>query len=130
MTLLLDTSVLIDIECNTKKSVDKLMELSQSDPSPAAISFITYFEFIHGMRLKSTKNKERSLAFIEKFYFLRPTKTTASILSDLKYKYDKLGKPIPLADLIIASQSIENNMTLVTSDRNFNEITELKKVIL
>jgi len=37
---------------------------------------------------------------------------------------------IPLADLIIASIAIENDMLLVTQDKDFKKIKELKKIII
>jgi tRNA(fMet)-specific endonuclease VapC len=130
MTLLLDTAILIDIERRNKELIASLQEIIETDPAPANVSFISYFEFIYGLQKKSSENKTKSLLFIEKFPFLEPTKKTAIILSDLKSKYDKMGKALPLSDLLIASQAIEQNMTLVTRDRHFEEIQELKKIIL
>ena len=51
-------------------------------------------------------------------------------MADLKYKYEKKGIVVPLADLIIASIAIENNAVLVTSDKDFEKIEELKKIII
>ena len=130
MTLVLDTSIIIDIERRDKKIIEKLSEIKENHPAPASITFITYFEFIYGLHIKSPKNKEKSLAFIEIFHFLEPTKRTASILSNLRYKYEKLGKSFSLSDLLIASQTIENDMILVTGDKHFQEMEELKKIIL
>jgi len=130
MSLLIDTSIIIDIEQHNSKTLEKLKELSETHPFPAGVSFITYFEFIHGLRERSPKNKDRAMGLIEIFHFLEPTKNTAIILSDIKHKYGKLGKSFSLSDLIIASQAIENNMILVTKDRHFQEIEELKKIIV
>lgn len=130
MTLILDTSVIIDIEKKDERILEKMKELIEIHPTAASITFINYFEFIHGLQRKSPKNKEKALAFIEMFDFLEPTKRTATILSDLKYKYEKHGQSFSLTDLLIASQSIENDMTLVTGDKHFQEIEELKKIIL
>lgn len=130
MSLVFDTSIIIDIERRDRKILERIKELADIHPAPASITFINYFEFIHGLQVKSPRNKERSMAFIELFHFLEPTKRTANILSDLKYKYEKLEKSFSLSDLMIASQAIENSMTLVTSDRHFQEISELKKIIL
>lgn len=47
-------------------------------------------------------------------------------MADLKYKYEKKGIVIPLADLIIANIAIENNTVLVTSDKHFERPEELK----
>ncbi len=130
MTLLLDTSILIDLEKRDKRILEKIEELSMADPAKASITFINYFEFFDGLRLKSQENRRKSIMFIDKFHFLEPGKTTAQILSDLRHKYEKKGKSFSLSDLIIASQAIENNMTLVTGDKSFEHIEELKKAIL
>ena len=130
MTLVFDTSVIIDIQRKNKDTLEKIKELIEIHPAPASITFVNYFEFIYGLQVKSPKNKEKSMAFVELFHFLEPTKRTADVLSNLKYKYEKLGTPFSLSDLLIASQTIENGMTLVTSDKHFNEINELKKIIL
>lgn len=130
MTLVLDTSVIIDIQRKDKDIIEKIKELAELHPAPASIAFITYFEFIHGLRIKSPRNKEKALAFMELFHFLEPTKRTAAILSDLKYKYEKQGKSFSLSDLLIASQVAENGMVLVTGDKHFGEISELKTIII
>ncbi len=130
MTLILDTAILINIERREKSVIEKIEIIVKTDPVPASITFINYFEFLHGLKLKSQQNREKSMKFIEEFYCLQTTKKTALILSDLKHKYEKSGKSFSLADMIIASQAIENNMTLLTTDRQFQEIEELKKIIL
>ena len=130
MTLVLDTSVLIDLENKEKNTLEKLSKAVEMDQTPASITFIIYFEFYDGLRVKSQKNREKLIDFINKFNCLQTTKKTAQILSDLKNKYEKVGKALPLADMLIASQVIENNMTLITSNKHFDVIEELKKVIL
>ena len=130
MSLLLDTSIIIRLEKNDKKTLEALSKLRESDPAPPSIAFISYFEFLSGLFEKNPKNKTKSMSFIELFAFLNPTKTTASILADIKYKYQKRGVSFSLSDLLIASQTLEHNMTLVTSDKHFEEIEELKKIIL
>jgi len=130
LSLLIDTSIIADIENENKKTISVLDELRKSHPGPPSIAFITYLEFIHGLREKNPENRKKSMSFIEFFRFVNPTKTTAIILSDLRHKYEKTGEMFTLADLMIASQSMENNMTLVTSDKQFHKISELKKVIV
>ena len=130
MTLVLDTSILIDIEKREDVVLQKIKELIEIHHAPASITFINYFEFLYGLQQKSPKNKEKSSVFVERFHFLEPTKRTATILSDLKHKYEKRGQSFSLSDLLIASQAIENDMTLATGDKHFQEIEELKKIIL
>lgn len=130
MTLALDTNILIGIEKREKSTTEKIESIIKSDPAPACVTFINYFEFIQGIRLRSQKNKEKSLNFIKTFQCLQTTKKTAIILDELKNKYEKIGKTFTLSDLMIASQCIENNLTLVTTDKQFQDIEELKKIIL
>ena len=130
MSLVIDTSVLISLEKGDKVTISSMEDLKKMHTSPPCITFINYFEFLHGIRERNPKNKSDALSFVELFEFLAITKRTAIILSDLKYKYEKLGVSFSLSDLLIASQTIENGMMLVTKDKHFQEIEELKKIIL
>ncbi|MBS3051077.1 MAG: type II toxin-antitoxin system VapC family toxin [Candidatus Aenigmarchaeota archaeon] len=130
MTLVFDTSILIRLEKRDKIITNRISEIIKTDSVPAVITFMSYFEFYHGLQAKSPKNKENALIFLNKFQCIHTTKETAHILSDLKHIYDKKGKSFSLADLLIASQAAENNLTLVTTDRQFEGIEELKKIIL
>ena len=82
--------------------------------------------------LKIIKNKffQTNLIFLKKFNVLHTTNSSAEILSDLKIKYDKKGIALSLADLLSASIVIDNNLVLVTKDKDFERIEELKKIIL
>lgn len=130
MVLVLDTSILIAIEKRDEKIITKLKELSKQHPFPPQITFITHFEFLFGLKLKQPKNQKLMLSFLNKFNVLQPTTITSEILSDLKISYDKQGTVLSLADLLIASQVIEHNMTLATKDKDFVKIRELKAIIL
>ncbi len=123
--LILDTSIVIEIERGNKEIIKKLNGLKVMHPSPPKISFITYFEFIHGLRKKSLKNKEASMNFIKFFEIVQTTKETAEFLSDLKGKYE-----LSLTDLFIASHVIEGRGILVTRDKDFERITEINKIFL
>lgn len=130
MSLAIDTSILIPLEKGDKTITQRMVDLRKTYPSPPSITFINYFEFLCGIQERNPKNKSEALSFIELFSLLNTTKNTAIILSGLKAKYDKIGKSFSLSDLLIASQAIENNMTLVTKDKQFEEITELQKIML
>ena len=86
---MLDTSVLIDIEKKDKTTINRLKELSELHPSPAVITFMSYFEFIYGLEERNPKKKLKAKSFINNFGFLKPDKETAKTLSELKRKYDK-----------------------------------------
>lgn len=130
MTLLLDTSILIGMQRKEKEIIEKLNELKKIHFQPASISFINYFEFYYGLIEKSIKNRQIMMDFINKFNCLKASSITAEILAELKNKYEKKGIVIGLADLIIASQAKENNMLLVSTDKTFEKIDEINKIIL
>jgi len=130
MTLAFDTSVLIEIERKDEDSLGKLREFSKIHKLLPQLPFISYYEFLKGLKIRKPKKYKELLDFVNGFSVLDITKNTASILADLKIKYDNLGISLPLADLLIASQVIENNLTLVTKDKDFEKINEIKRIIL
>ena len=67
MTLMLDTSIIIDIEGDIKTTITRLKEISRFDSKNASISFITYFELLYGLKDKSIRNQQRFLERFNKF---------------------------------------------------------------
>lgn len=126
----LDTSILISLEHRDNKVIKRILELSEEYGEDFYITFINLFEFLLGLKIKKVKKKEEAISFLRNFPILNSTKLTSKIMADLKFKYDKKGMEIPLADLIIASIAIENDMLLVTQDKDFKKIKELKKIII
>ena len=49
MALVLDTSILVDIERKRNETVKKLEEISKNHFLPPRITFINYFEFYEGI---------------------------------------------------------------------------------
>ncbi|MEK6846812.1 MAG: type II toxin-antitoxin system VapC family toxin [Nanoarchaeota archaeon] len=123
--LILDTSIIIELEKENKVFIAKLEELKKQERSLPKISFITYFEILEGIENKSEKNKEKAKAFVELFEVLQTTKITAEKLVYLRKNYE-----LPIPDLIIAAQTLENNGTLITKDKDFNQIKEINKIRL
>ncbi|MEK6889832.1 MAG: PIN domain-containing protein [Nanoarchaeota archaeon] len=125
MYLIFDTSILISLSRGSRETIAKISDLRKSYSSPAKISFMSYYEFVDGLRNKAEKNKEKSMEFLEKFEVIQTTKNTALILASLKSKYE-----LSLTDLMIAAQTIEANGILVTKDNDFKEIIELNKIVI
>ncbi|VVB81753.1 tRNA(fMet)-specific endonuclease VapC [uncultured archaeon] len=130
MTLLLDSSVLFELEKDNKTIVNRLKEMSAGHPARACISFMSSVEFLYGIEEKSDEEKAEAKEFLWKFCVLHTTNETAAWLAYLKHKYDKLGKPKSISGLFIASQALEHKLTLVTKDRDFEDISEIKKIIV
>ena len=130
MNLIFDTSILIDIERRKEETLEKLRELVATYPAPAKLTFINEFEFLFGLKEYEPKKKEKALQFLNNFHIIQTTKKTAKILADIKWKYDKKGITMSLTDLIISCITIENNMVLVTKDKDFLKIEELNKIVI
>ncbi|MBI4181546.1 MAG: type II toxin-antitoxin system VapC family toxin [Candidatus Aenigmarchaeota archaeon] len=126
MKVMVDTSVLIDLDTGYRPTLERFVSLKELSPTLPSISFMAYYEFIHGLRKRNPKNREKSLAFIQEFVIVHTTLQTAAVLSLLKERYPSCS----LADLFIAAQAIENGMMLVTRDLDFEKIAELDKIIL
>lgn len=125
MYLIFDTSVLIDVEREVKEIMHHVSRLRELYPAPPKISFVTYYEFLYGTRKRNPKNRAQAEIFIDLFELPTITKSTARILARLKETYE-----LPFADLLIAAQVIENDGILVTRDKDFERINELRKIVL
>ena len=130
MIPVLDSSILMNLEKGKTDFKKKISELSEKYDGEPVIAFMTYLEFLMGIKGRSKENQEKAMGFVNKFGILKVNKETAEILSELKYDLEKKGIALPLADLLIAAQVIENRMILVTTDKDFEKIEELKKIIL
>jgi len=130
MSLVFDTSILIAIERGDKETISRLGDLYKSYQSSPQLTFISFFEYLIGLKIRKSKSFQTNLIFLKKFNVLHTTISSAEILSDLKIKYDRKGISLSLADLLSASIVIDNSLTLVTKDKDFEKIEELKKIIL
>jgi predicted nucleic acid-binding protein len=123
--LLLDTSILIRQQKGDVIVKKSLSSLSKRFPAKPSVTFINIFEYFIGIK-QLTKRKNEATKFLENFDIINTTENTAEVMASLRFKYDNLGVQFSLADLIVASLAIENNMALVTSDKDFQNIKELK----
>src|SRR3989338_8790625 len=94
MILAVDTSVLIDVENRKESVIAALSKLSAENPLPTKITFITYFEFLHALAERHPAKKEKTMAFMEMFDKMQPTKKTAEIQSHLRRKYERKGQSL------------------------------------
>ncbi len=123
MGYVLDTSVLIEIE-NDNKAV--LAWLSSLDEDEAFITFFSYCEFFYGFMNKSEINQKKAQEQLAKYHLLLPTQKTAHIFCQLIHNSKKKGIALAEFDGFIAAQCLEHKHILLTLDKNFQKITELK----
>lgn len=129
MILALDTSIIIELENGNKETIEKILEIKKIHQSICYIPFVCYFEVYVGILKKIEKNQKQAYTFLQTFPLLQPTKKTAEILAEMKKKYEEQGKTLSLTDLLIASQIQEHNFLLITKDKDFEHVEEIKKII-
>jgi len=130
MILVLDTNILIDLQKGNEKTKNTIRKIVKEYPYPAKITVFSKFEFITGLLGNPVKNESKVKEFISGFSVLQTTEKSPLIFAELKNEYDKKGLQIPLIDLLIAGLVIENNLVLVTKDKDFEKIKELKKIMI
>ena len=129
MKYLLDTGILIELEHKNKKIVELLKGIVK-DFNLLNISLFGYAEFYYGYLLKSSEAKREAEDFLDIFNQLTLTKASAKRFCSLDDKYSKQGMGVKPFDLLTAAIAIEENLTLLTMDSDFERVDEVTKIIL
>ncbi|MAG16236.1 hypothetical protein CMO88_04195 [Candidatus Woesearchaeota archaeon] len=129
MKLVFDTSILVGIDRNNASVIEALKELVVGN-NVIYTTTLNFSEFYYGYLNKPANFKERALKFLNKYKLLTFTKESAKIHAELSYKQDKQGNKVGEFDLLTAAIAIEKNAVLVTTDKDFEKITELKKKVI
>lgn len=127
MIYLLDTNVCIKLL--NKNNIAVVNKLKSHKPEDIYLSTIVQFELYYGA-YKSSK-LERNLANLERFcrqFTILPfDEKSAKIAGKIRTDLNKLGTPIGVYDLQIASITLANNLILVTHNiKEFSRIENLK----
>ena len=111
--------------------IKKLVEHS----SDCAIGSPSWHELLFGMYKMSDGMNKKSLEkflvddVMENFKVLTYTKRSAEIHAEIRAKTEKIGKPAPFADSLIASIALANHMVLVTRNtKHFEAIQEVSEL--
>ncbi len=129
MKYLLDTGILIQLEHKNNSILEKLKGIVK-DFSLLSITLFNFAEFYYGYLSKKPEDKTEAENFLDMFGQLTLTKASAKKFTELDYKYSKLGLGLTPFDLLMAAIAIEENMTLLTTDTDFERIAEVNKIIL
>ena len=127
---LLDTNIISEIRKPEPNTL--VMQKLAKHQKLSAISAIAYDEMLFGVkRMPEGKKKDALMEFYTKFvqsnFEILPFDVHCSwIHSDLLERLEKIGKPAPLIDSMIAATAIANNMILVT--RNTGDFEGIKEV--
>ncbi len=121
---LLDTNILIALFKEEKAIIEKLSEQNNI----CYTSFITIGELYYGA-FNSFKIEENLLQLSklrQVIPILKSSDTTSMLYGKIKTGLKQKGKPIPENDIWIAALAKEHDLILVTRDKHFEEIEELK----
>lgn len=122
-SLLLDTNIVIEVFDGNKDIADKINKLPEF-----YIPSIVLGELYIGVNRVANKAKHLKKVndFLKLCKVLDVDSTTAVYYGELIAALFKKGKPLPLNDVWIAAVALQHNLTLVTRDKHFNEIANLK----
>lgn len=121
MTLLLDTTVLIDVLRNRNQRRASLATIVEQDHI-LAISALNLGEVYAGMRPEEAPQTEVFLGSLE---CLPVTAAIARRAGSLKFAWQLKGRTLTLADMIVAATALEHSLPLVTDNRRDFPLTEL-----
>jgi len=122
MILLLDSTVLIDAVRNRRRRSDLLAELVRSGHQ-LATSAINIGEVYSGMRPDEEADTEALLRYLEVFPLTAEIARHAGLL---RYRRARQGRTLSLSDMIVAATALEFDLTLMTDNRKYFPIPELK----
>ena len=127
MKYLLDTNICIYI---IKKKPEKVIKhFYENKPGEIAISSITVAELYYGIE-KSSKPNINTIAlqeFLQPLIILDYLQRDAEVYGKIRFGLEKKGLPIGAMDLLIASQALSRELTLITNnEREFKRIKGIK----
>ena len=121
--ILLDTNIVIEIFDGNKSIADKINKLKGF-----CIPAIVLGELYVGINRVINKPKHLKMlyGFMELSTVITIDKETAKHYGEIIASLYKKGKPIPTNDAWIAAIAKQYEFTLITRDKHFNEIENLK----
>jgi tRNA(fMet)-specific endonuclease VapC len=122
---LVDTNIIIEVLKKNKDFIDKLDQIVTF-----YVSSIVCGELLTGVY--RAENKEKQLQgislFLESCEVLQLDFATANSYAQIAATLQKKGKPIPTNDIWIAATAKQFDLTVITKDKHFAEVEELKVV--
>ncbi|MGC9106137.1 MAG: type II toxin-antitoxin system VapC family toxin [Thermoprotei archaeon] len=112
--MLVETSALIEYLKGDKK-VSEIISNSED----FYVSYLTVYEVLIGK-----VNVANVLDFLSPFWVIGPTKKDALLASQIYRRLRDKGKIIDDFDVPISAQAINNELTLVTKDKDFVRVKE------
>ncbi len=121
---LLDTNIIVPFLNGDQEIIKNFKKLAV-----VQIPFVVLGELYFGAYKSS--NTEQNVSTIKEFVsthceIFYPRGDTLEVYGRIKQILSKKGKPIPENDIWIAALAVEYDTTLVTRDKHFNNISDIK----
>jgi predicted nucleic acid-binding protein len=123
VTVLLDTSVLIDVLRNRGEVAAEVAGMVREHGHTLAISVMTVGEVYAGMRGGEETKTEGLLSSLECYAI---TEGIARRAGEMRNSWRRLGRTLELADLMIAATVLEHGLALMTDNRKDFPMPELR----
>ena len=130
MIVVLDTNILIELDAGNESVRLAVEKIKGRFPHGAAIAFATFSEYWYGTLHKPKSFQDETLDWLRSFVLLNSSERSSRMFAELKSMQKRLGRNIPLFDLLIASVVMDNNATLLSTDPHFQEIKGLQFILL
>ena len=128
--IVLDTSILIEIERKNTHILSKLEELRKQNADSVAITAPTYSEYLRGFIKKKPTQKENAIRDLAHYLLLNTTRSSCIRCAELSGELEKAGTTITDMDIVIASIVLEQNGTIITQDKHFKYIPNFKVILM
>ena len=121
--LMLDTNAVTAIIKDRAKTLSAIL-----NERPSCISVITEAELRFGLARRAVNTELRRIVenYLASVDILPWTSASAQRYGLLRAELDMLGKPLASMDLLIASQAMAEDCTLVSADRAFTQVPGLR----
>ncbi len=126
--ILVDTSVFIDfLRGADNRPVDRLNDIIEKN-IPFGINNYIYQELLQGAASEKDFNSLKEYLGTQRFYGLLKGQESHENAARLYFRCRRQGLTIrSTIDLIISQIAIENNLFLLHNDKDFEEISKIKK---
>ena len=119
--IVIDTSTLVDIERDAIPNTAK----QHLQNKTIAITSLTYAEYWYGLL---PNPKAELVTRLQEYKVIQTTRKSAELFAEYKQRLQDTGGPIPDFDLFIATITISHNASLLTRDKHFQQIDDLKTI--
>lgn len=129
--VLLDTSFLVDLLRGKDAALDKMHQMRQQGVSFGTTA-ITAMELFHGALRSSRKQEDMAEVnrLLQRMLVLEFDDEIAVVAAALLFDLERHGTVIGIADTLIAASAIFTDEPLLTKDRHFQRIPDIKVELL